>query len=159
MVSKFCFLVLFAPLVVSQEATPISLCHFKTASPLSQKKEWSNDACKPRQRIKKQRHHFTNKGPYSQSYVFPVVMYGCEKSASGNHSLMSGSLQPHGLYSPWNSGGQDIGVGSHSLLQGVLDHKKRLKTEKLMLLKCGVGEDSWESWESLGLRGDPTSPS
>ena len=25
---------------------------------------------KPRQHIKKQRHHFANKGPYSQSYVF-----------------------------------------------------------------------------------------
>ena len=28
--------------------------------------------------------------------------------------------------------------------------------EELMLLNCGVGEDSWES---LGLQGDPTSPS
>ena len=33
---------------------------------------------KLRQRIKKQRHHFANKGPSSQSYGFPVVMYGCE---------------------------------------------------------------------------------
>ena len=33
---------------------------------------------KPRQCIKKQRHHFANKGPYSQSYGFPVVMYGCD---------------------------------------------------------------------------------
>ena len=32
---------------------------------------------------------------------------------------------------------------------------RKLSTEKLMLLKCGVGEDSWES---LGLQGDPTSP-
>ena len=29
-------------------------------------------------------------------------------------------------------------------------------TEELMLLNCGVGE---ESWESLGLQGDQTSPS
>ena len=40
-------------------------------------------ACKksydqPRQHTKKQRHYFTNKGPSSQSYVFLVVMYGCE---------------------------------------------------------------------------------
>ena len=28
--------------------------------------------------LKNQRHHFADKGPYSQSYVFPVVMYGCE---------------------------------------------------------------------------------
>ena len=32
----------------------------------------------PRQHIKKQRHCFANKGPSSQSYGFPVVMYGCE---------------------------------------------------------------------------------
>ena len=28
--------------------------------------------------LKKQRHHFANKGPSSQSYGFPVVMYKCE---------------------------------------------------------------------------------
>ena len=28
--------------------------------------------------LKSREHHFVNKGPYSQSYVFPVVMYGCE---------------------------------------------------------------------------------
>ena len=32
---------------------------------------------------------------------------------------MSDSLQPHGLYSPWNSPGQNSGVGSLSLLQGI----------------------------------------
>ena len=32
---------------------------------------------------------------------------------------MSDSLQPYGLYSPWNSLGQNTGVGSLSLLQGV----------------------------------------
>ena len=31
---------------------------------------------------------------------------------------MSDSLWPHGLYSPWNSLGQNTGVGSLSLLQG-----------------------------------------
>ena len=31
----------------------------------------------------------------------------------------------------------------------------RLSAEELMLSNCGVGEDSWES---LGLQGDPTSP-
>ena len=30
------------------------------------------------QHIKKQRHYFANKGPFSQAMVFPVVMYGCE---------------------------------------------------------------------------------
>ena len=32
---------------------------------------------------------------------------------------MSDSLQPHGLYSPWNSLGQNTGEGSLSLLQGI----------------------------------------
>ena len=34
---------------------------------------------------------------------------GCERSES--RSVVSDSLQPHGLYSPWNSLGQNIGVG------------------------------------------------
>ena len=32
---------------------------------------------------------------------------------------MSDSLLPHGLYSPWNSPGQNTGVGSLALLQGI----------------------------------------
>ena len=36
-----------------------------------------------------------------------------------------------------------------------LDHKE-LSAEELMLFNCGVGEDSWES---LGLQGDPTGQS
>ena len=34
-------------------------------------------------------------------------------------SVMSDSLRPHGLYSSWNSLGQNTGVGSFSLLQGI----------------------------------------
>ena len=37
---------------------------------------------------------------------------------SDSHSVVSNSLQPHGLYSPWNYPGQKTGVGSLSLLQG-----------------------------------------
>ena len=33
-------------------------------------------------------------------------------------SIMSDFLRPHGLYSPWNSPGQNTGMGCHSLLQG-----------------------------------------
>ena len=56
---------------------------------------WKKSYDKPRQHIKKQRQHFANKNPSSQSYGFPVVMYGCES---------------------W--------------------------TKELMLLNCGVGEES-----------------
>ena len=43
-----------------------------------------------------------------------------------SYSVMSESLQPHGLYSPWNSPGQNTGVGSLSLLQGIFP--TRIKT-------------------------------
>ena len=39
---------------------------------------WKESYDKPRQCIRKQRHHFSNKYPYSQSYGFLVVMYRCE---------------------------------------------------------------------------------
>ena len=39
---------------------------------------WKKSYDQPRQHIKKQRHHFVNKGPSSHGYGFPVVMYGCE---------------------------------------------------------------------------------
>ena len=41
------------------------------------------------------------------------------ESENESCSVMSDSLQPHGLYSPWNSPGHNAGVGSHSLLQGI----------------------------------------
>ena len=36
-----------------------------------------------------------------------------------SHSVVSDSLRPHGLYSPWNSPGQNTGMGRLSLLQGI----------------------------------------
>ena len=36
-----------------------------------------------------------------------------------SHSVMSNSLWPHGLYSPWTSPGQNTVVGSLSFLQGI----------------------------------------
>ena len=47
-------------------------------------------------------------------------------------SVTSDSLQPHGLYSPWNSLGQDIEVDSLSLLQGIFPTQK----SNLALLNC-----------------------
>ena len=38
---------------------------------------------------------------------------------SKSHSGVSDSLQPHGLHSPWNSPGQNTGVGSLFLLQRI----------------------------------------
>ena len=52
--------------------------------------------------------------------------------------------------------GQRYGFSSSHIRMWELDHWRRLSTEELLLLNCGVGEDSWES---LGLQGDPTNPS
>ena len=41
------------------------------------------------------------------------------KSESGSHSVVSDTLRPHGLYGPWNSPGQNIGMGTLSLFQGI----------------------------------------
>ena len=39
---------------------------------------WKKSSDKSRQHMKKQKHYFTDKGPSSQSYGLPVVMYGYE---------------------------------------------------------------------------------
>jgi len=41
------------------------------------------------------------------------------QSENESHSVVSDSLQLRGLYSPWNSPGQNTGVGSLSLLLGI----------------------------------------
>ena len=49
-------------------------------------------------------------------YLMPSAW---EKKWSKSRSVVSYCLQSHGLYSPWNSPGQNTGVGSLSLLQGI----------------------------------------
>ena len=50
-----------------------------------------------------------------------MLLVGSFKGAvrSSKKSVLSDSLRPHGLYSPWNAPGQNAGGGSPSLLQGV----------------------------------------
>ena len=52
-------------------------------------------------------------------HSLPVSTLYPLESESESCSVMSDSLQPHGLYSPWNSPGQNTGVSSLSLLQGI----------------------------------------
>ena len=59
-------------------------------------------------------------------------MYAESESESKGRSVMSYSLRPHGPYSPWNSPGQNTGVGSLSLLQGnLLDPGIKLRSPVL----------------------------
>ena len=53
----------------------------------------------------------------------PILPPSAPESESESHSVLSGSLQTHGLHSPWNSPGQNTGVGSLSLLQGIFPTK------------------------------------
>ena len=48
-----------------------------------------------------------------------IIKAICDKSESETPSVVFDSLQPHGLYSSWNSPGQNTGMGSLSLLQGI----------------------------------------
>ena len=47
-----------------------------------------------------------------------------KESESESCSVFSDSLPPRGLYSPWNSPGQNTGVGSLSLLQGIFSTQR-----------------------------------
>ena len=53
--------------------------------------------------------------PALQVDSLPTELLGTKWS----RSVVSDSLWPHGLYSPWNSPGQNTGVGSLSLLQRI----------------------------------------
>ena len=56
---------------------------------------------------------------YLQRYTLQRQTVGHLKGWSESRSVVSDSLWPCGLYSPWDSPGQNTGVGSLSLLQGI----------------------------------------
>ena len=49
-----------------------------------------------------------------KQYIMLFLYKVCESC-----SVVSDSFWPHGLCSPWNSPGQNTGVSSHSLLEGI----------------------------------------
>ena len=58
---------------------------------------WKKSYDKPRQCIKKQRHHFADKGTYIQSYGFSSGHVWMWVQFSSVHSVVSDSLWPHEL--------------------------------------------------------------
>ena len=60
---------------------------------------------------------------YLSGAVLSAGESAMSRECSESHSVMSNSLQPHGLHSPWNSPGQNAGVGSLSLLQGIFPNQ------------------------------------
>ena len=78
---------------------------------------------------KGQNHHSPHsRGPSITFFFFPATLSGAQgqrkgmkkkESESESRSVVSSSLQHNGLYCPWNSLGQNNGVSSLSLLQGI----------------------------------------
>ena len=75
---------------------------------------------------------------FPQDFMVSGIMW------SESHSVVSNSLWPHGLYSPWNSPGQNTGVGSLSLLQGIFP----TQGSNLGLLHCRRFFTSWATREA-----------
>ena len=66
------------------------------------------------------------------------------KSESESRSVVSDSLQPHGLYSPWNSPGQDTGV-----VTDLWEENLRQWNSKLCLLESILVKLSREEYENV----------
>ena len=74
---------------------------------------------------------------YFMKYAGQIIILYISNIQNISHSVVSNSLQPHGLYGarplcPWNSPGKNIGVDCHSLLQGIF----RTQGLNLSLLHC-----------------------
>ena len=67
------------------------------------------------------RGNFLERWNCSKTELWLITVQGTIPNScySESHSVVSDSLRPHGLYSPWNSPGQNTGVGSLSLLQAI----------------------------------------
>ena len=85
-------------------------------------------------------HEIKHLYPWKKSYDQPRQLIKKQRHYFSNKGLSS----------------QSYGFSSSHVWMWKLDYKKKLNAEELMLLNCGVGENSWES---LGEQGDPTSRS
>ena len=63
-------------------------------------------------------HSMTQKSRRTRKCLLSTLLSE-SKWVSESHSVLSDSLQPHGLYRLWYSPGQNTGVGSLSLFQGI----------------------------------------
>ena len=101
----------------------------------------------------------TGPGPYSQGYGFSVVMHGCEiwTIKKAEHQRIEFLFIYFNflfifnmfIYFNWR-------LITLQYCIGFAIHWHESATGVHEFLNCGVGEDSWES---LGLQGDPTSQS
>ena len=64
-------------------------------------------------------HGYQEERMHTHTCLFYFDLCLSAESESENHLVVSNSLWPHGLYSPWNSLGQNTEVGNLSLLHGI----------------------------------------
>ena len=103
---------------------------------LSHEKEWNKATCSNMDRCRDDHtgwsqpekdkymisptHAIPRTDSFSQSAQIPNMLICLDTlNLSESCSVVPDSLLPHELYSPWNFPGQNTGVGSHSLLQGI----------------------------------------
>ena len=80
----------------------------------SRQRYWSGLACPSPEDLPKKE---LNPGLLHCRQILPTELQGKPKSES--RSVVSDSLRPRGLYSPWDSPGHSTGEGSLSLLQEI----------------------------------------
>ena len=71
------------------------------------------------------------------------------ETQSEGPSVMSYTFRPHRLYSPWNSPGQDTGVGSLSLLQAIFPTQETnwgLLHCRWILYQLSFQRSPWKQW-------------
>ena len=92
----------------------------------------------------------------AQERRFSLLLLSIPESKSESRSVVSDSLQPHGLYSPWNSPGQNTGVGSLSLLptQGSSSQlRDRIQVSRIAR-SSRIARRFFTSWATRALHAD-----
>ena len=112
---------------------------------------------KPKQRTKKQRHCFADRGPYSQSCGFSVVMYGCEswtikKAESRRTDAFELWFWRRFLRVPWTAGISNKSIlkeiNPEYSLEGLMLKLKLQYFDYLMRRADLFGKDS-DTWKDL----------
>ena len=83
---------------------------------------------------------------YESCFPWPASIFLCESEIC---SVVSDSLQPHGLYSWWNSPGQNTGVGSFPFSRGSPSLPRETRDQPQVSRTAGGFFTSWTTKENL----------
>ena len=124
-------------------------CNYGSMQPLAGNAAWTK-----KQLLKKETCY---------SFCLCMGLLPVPESESESHSVVSNSLQPHGLYSPRNSSGQNTGVGSLSLLQGIFPTQELnpglLHCRQILYQLCHKGSPRIREWVAYPFSSRSSQPS